>query len=421
MYRLLFATVLLLLAAVGSAAAQPAADSNWTESVRTVTLCKNGVELEAPVLTLGSSDQLLLRFDVMGPEADNYRWRIRHCDRRWQPDDLEPYDYISGFEEGAVDNYNTSFTTQTDYVNYYQYLPAAHSRLLASGNYLLEVFPQDHPDSTLFTRRFWVVENSLGVAAAVGKPYDNAAIFERQEVNVALGENLDYQGDLQPPSLNPDYLHVLVRQNGRTDNERELRFGGYDRQGLLYQNHPENIFDGGNTFRYFDISNIRTPMYNVQQIADYGGDWFAVLKPLEDRSRKRFDNETVLNGGMKVNVWDRDDKQTQADYVQVNFVLPRATPFLDGQVYVVGDLTQWKMDEQSRMQYDMTLGAYTLRLRLKQGYYAYQLLFLPMGQHVADTRTLEGDHYETPNNYYIFVYYRSPLDRYDRLAGYLKL
>jgi hypothetical protein len=161
-------------------------------------------------------------------------------------------------------------------------------------------------------------------------------------------------------------------------------------------------------------------MYNVVQINEYGGEWYALLKPLEDRSDRVFVKEVTLNGGMKVNVWDRTNKQTEADYVYVNFMLPKQYPFMNGNIYVVGDLTQWHLDERSRMEYDVEKKAYTLRLHLKQGYYAYQLLFVPVGETQGRTDVLEGDHYEMNNTYSVYVYYRAPNDRYDRLVGYVR-
>ena len=400
--------------------AQVVTDSNWREDVKTVTLYKNGVEGERPVLVLGSEDRLLLRFDVLGAEVEGYRYKIQHCDSRWQVDEMEPYEYLNGFEEGPINNYNSSFTTLTDYVNYYEYIPSQYSQFLISGNYVVTVTRQDDPDSVLLTRRFCVVEGSLKADVSVGVPYDNVSIFERREVDVALKENRDYRGSMLPPTLNPAYFRVVVQQNGRTDNMRELPFGGYESGVLCYRYKNENVFEGGNTFRYFDISNIRTAMYNVVQIEEYGGEWYAMLRPLEDRSGKSFITEQTLNGGMKVNVWDRTNKQTEADYVYVNFMLPMRSPFMNGSVHVVGELTQWKLDEGSRMEYDPEMKAYRLRLLLKQGYYAYQLLFVPKGESRGLTETLEGNHYEMPNDYRVYVYYRGLNDRYDRLVAYGK-
>lgn len=413
--------MLALMCVSGRVCAQVVSDSNWSAAVKTVSLTKNGVDLEAPVMMLGSQDRLLLRFDVLGAETDNFRYRISHCDRHWQVDDMEPYEFINGFEEGSVDNYNSSFTTLTDYVNYYQYIPSQYSQLLISGNYVVTVTLQDDPDSVVLTRRFCVVEGSVKADAWVDKPYDNGSIYQRREVDVVVGPNADYRGDMIPPMLTPQYMEVQVQQNGREDNRRVLAFGGYDNGTLAYRNRPENVFECGNTFRYFDISNVRTAMYNVAKVSEVGGEWYALLRPLEDRSGKAYQTETQLTGGMKVNVWDRQNKQVEADYVWVQLMLPMKYPYMNGSVHVVGDLTQWKLDEGSRMEYNMELKAYTLRLQLKQGYYSYQLLFVPVGEKVGHTDVLEGNFYETKNNYQAFVYYRSPSDRYDRLVGYVRL
>ena len=123
---------------------------------------------------------------------------------------------------------------------------------------------------------------------------------------------------------------------------------------------------------------------------------------------------------MKVNVWDRENPRLEADYVWVNFSLPMAHPLLDGSVHVVGALTDWRMDSTSAMEYNPRYRAYTLRLLLKQGYYAYQLLVRRGYQGEGETRLLEGNHRETPNRYTATVYYRSPADRADRIVGFAR-
>ena len=201
-------------------------DSNWSPHVRTTTLWRGGVELEAPVLTLGDGERLLLRFDVLGAEMGNYRYRIEHCDSQWRKDGLEPYEYMNGFEEGPVEGYESSFTTLTDYVYHYQYIPSQYSQFLVSGNYVVTVYDQDQPDSVLLTRRFYVTEGSLKAQVEVGVPYDGGKVRERREVDVRVTENNDYRGDQPRPSLNEAWCSVVVQQNGRTDNMRRLVFSG---------------------------------------------------------------------------------------------------------------------------------------------------------------------------------------------------
>ena len=79
--------------------------------------------------------------------------------------------------------------------------------------------------------------------------------------------------------------------------------------------------------------------------------------------------------------------------------------------------TDWQLNDASRMEWNPEYRTYTLRLLLKQGYYAYQLLYLPAGSTVGDTGLLEGDHSETPNRYHIYIYCRQPGERYDRLIA----
>ncbi len=405
--------IALITTAVGYAQ-WVAVDSSWRHDVRTVILSRQGSVLEEPLLTLDEATQRLdLQFDVLYDQPEALRWSIRHCDADWHPDGLEPYDFMQGFESGPIESYDFSFTTLTPYIHYTQTVPSRGARFIHSGNYLLTVALEDYPDSVLFTRRFRVTEQSVKVTTQTALPYDGLAIEQRQEVDAAVEAIPGVMGLM----LNEQYLKVMVQQNGRLDTRRELVFSGYDGGALAYRHRQQNIFDGGNTFRFFDLSNMRTPMYNVQRVERYGGETFAIIAPCENRSRKHYIVDETLNGGMKVNVWDRQNIALEADYVWVNLSLPMDQPLLGGSIHVVGELTGWRMDEESRMDYRPEYKAYTKRLLLKQGYYAYQLLYLPARATQGETAQIEGNHRETANTYTISIYYRSPADIADRLLA----
>lgn len=394
------------------------ADSAWRYDVKSVELYLEGGpqvlrnEQATPVLTLGARQTLVLEFDILGAEPESLRWHIAHCSRRWQPDSLEVQDFMTGFPEGAVDAYDPSFTTLNDYIHYRTTLPDRYAEFIHSGNYIVAV-TADNGD-TILTRRFCVSEEQAVAYLEVTRPYDGIDIDRRQELDVTVGS--------QSMGLMPQYLSVEAQQNGRLDNRRWLEFSGYDGQRLAYRHRQPNIFHGGNTFRYFDCSNLRTPMYNVLRVAEYGGEYLALLRPDENRSAKHYITETNLLGGYKVNVWDRNNPRTEAEYVWVSFSLPVEQPLMDANIYVVGALTDWQLDSTSLMEYNPQRRAYTKRLQLKQGYYAYQLLALPtypVAQPLGHSATarLEGDHRETPNRYTVRVYYRTPADRADRLLA----
>lgn len=410
-------TITLLLTVLSTMAA-PLSDSAWRYDVKTVELYLEGGsqtlrnEQATPVLTLGTRQTLVLEFDILGAEPENLRWHISHCSRLWQPDSLEMQDFITGFPEGSMEGYDPSFTTLNDYIHYRTTLPDRYAEFIHSGNYIVAVTDAD--GDTILTRRFCVSEEAAVAYLEVTRPYDGIDIERRQELDVLVAS--------QAVGLQPQYFNVEARQNGRLDNRRWLQFSGYDGNRLAFRHRQPNIFHGGNTFRYFDCSNLRTPMYNVLRVTEYGGEYLALLRPDQDRSAKHFITETNLLGGYKVNVWDRNNPRTEAEYVWVCFSLPVEQPFIDANIYVVGAMTDWKLDSTALMEYSPERRAYTKRLQLKQGYYAYQLLALPtypVSQPLSHSATqrLEGDHRETPNRYTVSVYYRSPADRADRLLA----
>ena len=408
MKRILIA-LLITLATSQLASSQVATDAACRPWVKTVQLHPEGSPMEPPVVTLESGQRLRLEFDLLLDQPLDLEYSLRHCDAHWRPDSLEAYEFISGFHSAPITAYDFSFTTLRPYIHYRHSLPEPYSDFTHSGNYLLSVHLAGQPDSIILTRRLWVTEQSVGLGGTVSRPYDAVDIDRRQELDALV----DPRGQL----LDHSHLTLVAQQNGRLDNQRTLPFAGYDRGRLAYRHRPPNIFLAGNNFRFFDAANLRSPMYNIIRIEDYGGEYYAILRPEPDRSRSHYILEPSLNGGFKINAWDRQNKTLEAEYIWINFSLPMAQPFLDGSVHIVGALTDWRLDSASRMDYNPQYRAYTARLLLKQGYYAYQLLFLPSGATEANTARLEGDHREAPNTYTLYLYQRHPNDRADRLLA----
>ena len=388
-------------------------DSVYSPNIKTVILGKQGVEMSLPIIQLGSNERLMLRFDELGDNSNYYRYRIDHCTHDWQISDISVSDYMDGFEDGAIDNQQFSFTTIEHYTNYWQTIPNDMSSFAASGNYLLTVYLQSDPDSIVFTRRFKVYEPMTTVEASVGRVQGSVGLMENQNLSVKVNP---LEGNY---FINPDtYIFVYAEQNGRKDLTRLLPLESMSGNTLNYRWKKENVFPGGNEFRFFDFSNLQFPMNNIWKIEYFGGENIVFLKPDEDRSRKPYSLDIGLNGQYKIAVANAQNPNTEADYAWVNFSLPQELPFLDGNIYIIGDFTNWQMNDQSRMEWNQSMKAYTARLFLKQGYYAYQLLFLPAGSTVGETSRLEGNHFQTLNDYYIYVYQRNPGDLYDRLIGF---
>ena len=76
------------------------------------------------------------------------------------------------------------------------------------------------------------------------------------------------------------------------------------------------------------------------------------------------------------------------------------------------------MNENNKMQYDSRTQTYRKSMFLKQGYYDYMYCVVPDGETVGDITLIEGDWWDTLNEYKVYVYYSNLMPEYDRLVGY---
>jgi hypothetical protein len=118
------------------------------------------------------------------------------------------------------------------------------------------------------------------------------------------------------------------------------------------------------------------------------------------------------------NAETRGESALQADYMITHFALDAGGKLNGGNVVLYGEFLEGYPVNQAIMKYDASTGFYTAELLLKQGAYNYMYLWLPDGSNVAQTARIEGDHYETVNEYLVKVYDRPLGERYDRLVGY---
>ncbi|MBK8879346.1 MAG: hypothetical protein IPN74_12580 [Haliscomenobacter sp.] len=71
------------------------------------------------------------------------------------------------------------------------------------------------------------------------------------------------------------------------------------------------------------------------------------------------------------------------------------------------------------MAYNNAINAYVLKTPLKQGFYDYAYAMTPRNteKKAVNLSPLEGDWFETENDYTILIYYRPFGGRYDQVIG----
>lgn len=382
----------------------------YSPLIKTVTLEQQGNQLSEPVIYLNSNKRLLLQFDELSEETQNYEYTITHCNADWTESGLDVMLYLEGFEVQPIENYKNSFNTIQRYVHYSQVIPSPNMKITKSGNYIIKVFPAGKEDNIIFTRRFYCVDDQTNIKTEIRQSSITSMLQTTQEVNVKVGsKNGRFFAEAEK------YMKVIVQQNGREDNKRQLHLRGNSGTDIDFSFDKSNQFLGGNEFRNFDITSLRNRSNYVSRLDFFDNQNIAILR--EERIKKSFAYSTDkdINGKYYIRNEYQEDRNTYSDYVWVYFTLP--LPYnLEGNYYVVGDLSDWRMNEQNKFEFQD--GKYIATLYLKQGYYNYQILFLPNFLMEASTKEVEGDHYETNNIYKVFVYYRNFSDDYDELVGY---
>jgi hypothetical protein len=123
--------------------------------------------------------------------------------------------------------------------------------------------------------------------------------------------------------------------------------------------------------------------------------------------------------GEKVIYLERDDMAaaTEADYVMVEFFLDWYPVLTDQDMYIMGAITDWNLDEKNKMTYDFERKGYAISLLLKQGYYDYIYAVKDKAQTKADVTPIAGDFWDTKNEYTIYLYLFNPTQNYDQLIG----
>lgn len=389
----------------------------YHDEIKSVQLYRVGNELSNPEIELGSDAKLVLKFDELAEDVKSYSYTLIHCDVNWNESFIQQSEYLAGFPDNPVTDYAMSFNTTVKFVNYQVQIPNDDCTPKYSGNYALVVFEDNNRENLVLIQRFYVVEPKVRIEGQVKKATFDPFNGENQEVDFKIIND-------QLKLLNPaEDIKVVLMQNRRWDNAILDLKPNFIRDNVLdYDYNKENVFPGGNEFRYFDIRTKRYNGENVGEIKFIRPYYHVSLLPDVIRSNKNYSPYKEMNGNFVIESQDRvTDFDTECDYMFVHFSLPMESQLVGGTVNVFGAITGWNANKSNEMKWNFESARYELSMLLKQGYYNYQYVYVPEGARKADSVNLEGTFFITENDYQIFAYYRDQASRYDRLVGFLTL
>ena len=389
-------------------------DLVYDQNIQTVLLYPPSDQLLAPVIRLNSTDKLRLSFDDMSTESYQFKYTFVHCTEDWQTSDLDQMDYLDGFFEEDITQYEFSLNAIPPYIHYDLVFPERDMQIKLSGNYILKVYLNSSDDEdVIFTRRFFVVEPLVRVEVDIPYyPKNLEFVRKKQQIDFTL-----ITPDLF--SAEPEQrIRVTLQQNGRWDNIKENLKPTSVMMNQLNFNYSEGIvFEGGNQFRNFDMKSYNYQSMYIKEILSDPDGYVVILHTDQPRANKPYSVIEDIAGRKLIKARNDQDTRTEGEYAWVEFWLnqPRIK---DADIYILGALNSWQLDDLSKLRYDSRYNMYKGRLYLKQGYYNYLYVVVPKGETRGSVSVIEGDHWETKNQYSVYVYYRERVPEYDRLIGY---
>ncbi|MBE51080.1 MAG: hypothetical protein CMP51_05250 [Flavobacteriales bacterium] len=386
-------------------------DIIFKNNIHTVLLNNTNNSLSYPIINIHNDEQLILMFDEITNEYKDYYYTIIHCNKDWTKSDLVESEYIDGFYDNIIEEYDFSFNTITKYIHYKLIFPNKNLKFIVTGNYIIKVYEDMEKKHVVLTKRFIVFENKINIETEIKRANNIEKRNTHQEIVLNLN-NLNFQ--IKDPISE---ISLLIKQNNRDDliiDSIKPIFIHNDK--IIYDFHEGNLFPGGNEFRNFDSRSIRYYSSRIKNVIVDSNNISIELFPDVSRAFDEYISISDLNGNYIINKQEAWDSHLEAEYTDVTFSLLENRKINSSNIYILGRFTNWKEDKKYKLKYNENTRKYEITLLLKQGYYNYVYQF----NDLSLINYIEGDYYETQNEYYIYIYYRETGSFHDQIIGYVK-
>ncbi|MEN2401570.1 DUF5103 domain-containing protein [Flavobacterium sp. MC2016-06] len=403
-----FKNLLLLLIFASATAQEVQTEVDPPYNIKTVSFVQNGTNV-VPIFQLGDSFEFQFD-DLFGNEA-NYYFEVTHCDYNWKPTDIPKTDYVRGFDNQRITDYTNSFNTLQIYSHYRLAFPNQFTtQLRISGNYILKILNEDK--EVLFSRKFILYEDHSTVTAQVKRSRNLSNIDYMQSLDFAIVSN---DITFQTPAQN---VKVLLLQNGNFNTAIKNVVPQYTMGNqLIYKYDKETQFWGGNEYLYFENKDIRSASNNVGKIGRNSDIYNAYLYTNAARASQIYTLNQDVNGNFVVKNINGSNNEIEADYAWVYFTLSAPTFRANKDLYITGMFNNYSLSPEYKMDYNSDKGVFEKAVMIKQGFTNFQYTIVDKKGVIDNENAIDGNFYQTENEYTILVYYKENTDRYQRVIG----
>ncbi len=376
-------------------------------NIKTVSFVQNNQNV-MPIFQLG--DVFQFEFDDLFGNEANYYYTISLCDYNWKPSELSKNEYLQGFDDQRITDYSNSFNTLQLYSHYKLQLPNQFTQCKVSGNYLLKILNEDK--EIVFSRKFILYENLTTVPIQVRRGRKSEDLLTKHNLDFSIkSTNITFQDPLKN-------VQVLLIQNGQLSNPiKNIKPQYTIANDLIYKYDSETQFWAGNEYLYFDNKDIRVPANYISYVDSNQGVYNSHLYLNKDRSFNQYTFYPDINGNFVIRRLNAENNAVESDYSWVFFTLYTPKKLEQKEIYINGMFNNFAINTENKMEFNATKGVYEKALMIKQGFSNYQYIVTDKNGKIDYENNIDGNFYQTENNYTILVYYRENGQRNDRVIG----
>jgi hypothetical protein len=376
-------------------------------NIKTITFVQNN---QNSIALFGLNDPFEIQFDDLYGNEANYYYEIVHCNYDWKHSDLSKNEYLQGFDGIRIQEYTNSLNALQLYSHYRIGFPNKNTQLLVSGNYMIKILNEDR--EVVFSRKLMIYENLVTVPMQIKRPRTLNDVNFKQNLDFTIkSPNLLFQSPLQN-------VKVLLLQNGKLNeaitNIKPMFTIGND---LIYKYDTETQFWGGNEFLYFENKIIRASTNFIARVDASNGVYNTHLYTNEARTNKSYTYNPDANGNFVPLNANAGNNAIEADYSWVFFTLSAPSFYEKKNIYINGMFNNYALSDEFKMDYNQEKGIYEKAIMIKQGFTNYQYVVADGNKKIDYENAIDGNFWQTENNYFAIIYYRENNQRYDRIIG----
>lgn len=406
MLRYLFQTMVLFCFTLATAQVENEIVPPY--NIKTVSFVQNNQNV-VPIFQLGDTFQL--QFDDLYGNDASYFYEIIHCDYNWNPSDLQKRDYLLGFDNQRIQESSNSFNCLQIYTHYSLPFPNSTTQLKISGNYMLRILNEDK--EVVFSRKLMVYEDLVSVPIQIKRARTVTNLESKHNVEFTIKSNVI---NFQNPIKN---IKTVLFQNGKFCNaisniSPQFTIGN----DLIYKYDTLTQFWAGNEFLYFDNKEIRVASNSISRVDNQKEIYSSYLFTNEARANSNYYNWQDVNGNFTVRRLFTENSDIEADYSWVYFSL--SAPLFrtsDGAIYVTGMFNNYVLTPENKMEYNSEKGIYEKAILIKQGFVNFEFTAVQKNGKIDSENNIDGNFFQTENEYTVLVYYKEDTDRYTRIIG----